>query len=335
MKAVTLSPEIDAVGQESHPAALVWQDRIPVAQEAMVPTLPGLFAHRLADYLALTKPRIAVLVLFTVGAGVLLAAAGDFPLAVLFHAVLGTALVASGASALNQWLERFSDARMQRTQDRPLPAGRLHPLEVFAFGSLVGAAGIVYLLFTLPSPCAAVAALFTFVCYVAIYTPLKSRTTLNTLVGAVSGAMPPVIGWCAVTGEITTGAMTLFAILFLWQVPHFLAIAWMYREEYAQAGLCMLPVVDPEGRFTARQMVVYCLALIPISLGPVLLANAGPFYIAGSLFLGLYFLRHALRFQASRTVEQARNVMRVSLFYLPGLLILLLLDRTVNLFIGR
>ncbi len=289
-----------------------------------------LASSRWADYLALTKPRIAVLVLFTVGAGVLLAAGAEWRVTVLFHAVFGTALVASGASALNQWLERFSDAQMRRTQDRPLPAGRLLPVEVLAFGLMLGSAGTVYLALSLPSPCAAAAAAFTFVCYVAIYTPLKSRTTLNTLVGAVPGAMPPVIGWCAVQGEVTLGAMTLFAILFLWQVPHFLAIAWMYRDEYARAGLRMLPVVDPDGRMTARQMIAYTLALIPISLGPVLLASAGPLYIGGALLLGLYFLRHVLRFQANRSFEQARKVMRVSLVYLPGLLATLLLDRCVS-----
>jgi protoheme IX farnesyltransferase len=308
MKVATLAPEPIEIHAEALPLA----------------------SSRWADYLALTKPRIAVLVLFTVGVGVLLAAGTEWRLAVLFHAVFGTALVASGASALNQWLECSSDGKMRRTQDRPLPGGRLQPLEVLAFGMVLGVAGTVYLIVTLPSPAAAVAAAFTFVCYVAIYTPLKRRTTLNTLVGAVPGAMPPVIGWCAVTGEVTTGAMTLFAILFLWQVPHFLAIAWMYREEYTRASLRMLPVVDPDGRMTARQMVAYTLALIPISLGPVLLDSAGPLYIGGALLLGLYFLWHALRFQASRSIEQARKVMRVSLVYLPGLLALLLLDRSVT-----
>jgi protoheme IX farnesyltransferase len=294
-----------------------------------------LASSRWADYLALTKPRIAVLVLFTVGAGVLLAAGTEWRLAVLIHAVFGTALVASGASALNQWLERSSDAQMRRTQDRPLPAGRLLPMEVLAFGLSLGVAGTVYLVVSLSSPCAAVAAAFTFVCYVFIYTPLKSRTTLNTLIGAVPGAMPPVIGWCAVKGEVETGALTLFAILFLWQVPHFLAIAWMYREEYAKAGLRMLPVIDPDGRMTARQMIAYTLALIPISLGPVLLASAGALYLSGALLLGLYFLRHALHFQASRSVEQARKMLRVSLVYLPGLLALLLLDRCVTALFAR
>jgi protoheme IX farnesyltransferase len=314
MKAAALAPEPVAIGSPEVPLA----------------------SRRWADYLALTKPRVAVLVLFTVGAGVLLASAPTFPVTILFHAVFGTALVASGASALNQWIERHADARMRRTQDRPLPAGRLQPLEVLAFGALLGVGGTVYLLLTLPSPCAAAAAAFTFVCYVGLYTPLKTRTTLNTLVGAVPGAMPPVIGWCAYEGRVTAGALTLFAIVFLWQVPHFLAIAWMYRDQYARAGMRMLPVVDPEGRLTARQMVLYCLALIPASLTPVLLNSAGVVYALGAVLLGSYFLAHALRFGARRSVGQARQVMRVSLVYLPGLLLLLLLDRSVTaLLLGR
>ncbi len=315
MKVVTLLPEPVAVPARSVAPAVT---------------------SRLADYVALTKPRVAVLVLFTVGAGVLLASAPLVPLALVFHAVFGTALVASGASALNQWLERFSDARMRRTHNRPLPAGRLQPLEVLLFGLLLGVGGEVYLLCALPSPTAAVLAGCTFVSYVCLYTPLKRVTTLNTLVGAVPGAMPPVIGWCAASGEVTPGALTLFAILFLWQVPHFLAIAWMYREEYARAGLCMLPVHDPAGGATGRHMVLYCLALVPVSLGPVLLHSAGPIYTAGALLLGLYFLRRACGFQAARTVGAARRVLRASLVYLPGLLLVLLFDRLFStLVLGR
>lgn len=293
-------------------------------------------ASRAADYLALAKPRVAVLVLFTVGLGVLLAAVPAVPLLVLFHAVFGTALVASGASALNQWIERYSDGRMRRTANRPLPAGRLLPAEVLAFGLLLGLVGVLYLLLTLPSPQAAVLAAFTFVAYVAVYTPLKSRTTLNTLIGAVPGAMPPVIGWCAVRGEVTPEALALFLILFLWQVPHFLAIAWMYREEYGRAGLCMLSVHDDDGSMTARQMVLYCLALTSASLSPALLGAGGLLYVVGALLLGLYFTRSTLAFQADRSVALARRVLRASLLYLPGLLLALLLDRAVHaLFLGR
>jgi protoheme IX farnesyltransferase len=282
---------------------------------------------RVADYVALTKPRVAVLVLFTVGAGALLAGGRDVSFVVVLHAVLGTALVAGGASALNQWVERHSDAHMRRTRGRPLPAGRLLPAEVLAFGTLLAVAGVAYLACTLRHPAAAVAAAFTFAAYVGVYTPLKSRTVLNTLVGAVPGAMPPVIGWCAVRGEVTTEAVNLFLVVFLWQVPHFLAIAWVYRDEYARAGLRMLPVVDRQGRRTAQQMVLYCLTLVLVSAAPVLRGDAGRLYFAGAVALGLAFLATTLGFQRVRSVGQARRVLRASLLYLPALFALLLVDR--------
>jgi protoheme IX farnesyltransferase len=281
---------------------------------------------RLADYLALTKPRVAVLVLFTVGAGVLLAGGAGVSLLVLFHTVFGTALVAGGASALNQLLERHSDALMRRTESRPLPAGRLQPLEVWLFGAGLGAAGVAYLAVTLRQPCTPLVAAFTFVAYVGVYTPLKSRTPFNTLVGAVPGALPPVIGWTAVRGSIGPEAWALFAVVFLWQVPHFLAIAWVYRADYARAGLCMLPVLDRDGVVTGRQMVVYSLALIPASFAPVLQGVAGPVYLGGALTLGLGFAACAARFARRPSDARARRVLRASLVYLPGVLALLLLD---------
>jgi heme o synthase len=314
MKAATLAPE--RVETTAAPVTL--------------PAAPG----RLADYVALTKPRIAVLVLFTVGAGVLLAGGSGVAWAVLFHAVFGTALVASGASALNQWLERDSDARMRRTRNRPLPAGRLSSLEVLAFGTLLGVVGTVYLLLTLRSPLAALVAAVTFVLYVAVYTPLTRYTTLNTLIGAIPGAMPPVIGWCAASGEITPGALALFGIVFVWQIPHFLAIAWMYRDEYGRAGLLMLPVVDRDGRATGWRMVLCCLALIPVSLAPVLLGSAGLVYVTGAVVLGLCFLEKAWRFATTRSDVAAKNVLRASLLVLPGLLLVLLFDRALYSFLA-
>jgi heme o synthase len=281
---------------------------------------------RLSDYLALAKLRVAVLVLFTVGAGVLLAAGPEVDLLVLFHAVLGTALVAAGASALNQLLERHSDALMRRTENRPLPSGRLQPVEVALFGMALGLVGVLYLAVTLRQPCTPLLAAFTFAAYVGVYTPLKSRTTLNTLVGAVPGALPPVIGWTAVHGTFGPGAWALFAVVFIWQVPHFLAIAWMYREDYARAGLRMLPVSDADGIQTGRHMVVYCLALIPASLVPVAQGFAGPVYLSGALVLGIAFLASAAGFARSPSVARARRLLRASLVYLPGLLVLLLLD---------
>jgi protoheme IX farnesyltransferase len=291
---------------------------------------PALSRPRLADYLELAKPRVAVLVLFTVGAGVLLASIGrDFSFLVLLHTVLGTALVAAGASALNQWLESDSDALMRRTENRPLPSGRLQAVEVFVFGLALGLGGVLYLALALSHILAALIAAVTFVLYVAVYTPLKRRTPLNTLIGAVPGALPPLIGWCAVRGDLTREAGVLFLILFLWQVPHFLAIAWMYRAEYARAGLCMLPVVDRDGRRTGQNMILYCLALLAVSLQPVLLGEASLLYLVGAVLLGLTFLATALGFRRWRTHCQARRVLRASLLYLPGLLALLLLDRAL------
>jgi protoheme IX farnesyltransferase len=283
---------------------------------------------RALDYLALTKPRIAVLVLFTVGAGVLLAGGAAVSLALLLHTVVGTALVAGGASALNQLLERQTDARMRRTENRPLPAGRLLPVEVLLFGLLLAVGGVVYLL-VLSRPLAALVATITCILYVGVYTPLKRCTTLNTLIGAVPGALPPVIGWTAVRGVFDAEAWTLFFIVFLWQVPHFLAIAWMYRDQYARAGLCMLPVLDRNGSQTSWRMISYCLGLIPVSLAPVALGHAGWFYLAGALVLGTAFLASAFAFWRHRGQSRARLVLRASLLYLPLLLLFLLVDRAL------
>jgi protoheme IX farnesyltransferase len=282
---------------------------------------------RAADYLALTKPRIAAMALLTVAAGALLAGGREVPVLPLLHALLGAALAAAGASALNQWMERDTDGLMRRTRNRPLPAGRLQPAEVFVLGLVLSVGGVVYLAITLATPAAAIVAAITVASYVGLYTPLKSRTTINTLVGAVPGALPPLIGWCAVRGNVTVEAGNLFLLLFVWQVPHFLAIAWIYRDEYARAGLCMLPVVDRTGHHTARQMVLYCLTLLPVSLAPVVLGDAGRIYLAGALGLGLVFLTTTLLFWRTRSAIDARRVVRASLVYLPAVLALLLVDR--------
>ncbi|MBY0524942.1 MAG: heme o synthase [Gemmataceae bacterium] len=293
----------------------------------LLPTsAPPLAAARPADYLELIRPKVSLLVLFTVAAGVYLAALGSPDPGVLLHALLGTALVAAGASSLNQFLERHTDALMTRTENRPLPGGRLQPAVVLVLGTMLTITGLAYLTLTLKQPTAALVAGFTFATYVFLYTPLKRRTPLNTLVGAVPGALPPVIGWTAVRGTIDAEAIALFLIVFLWQVPHFLAIAWIYRDQYAQAGMLMLPVVDREGTRTSRQMVRYCLALIPVSLLPALLGMAGPIYIIGAVLLGLFFLRSSFGFARNSSTGQARRVLRASLVYLPALLLLLLLD---------
>jgi protoheme IX farnesyltransferase len=293
---------------------------------------PAAFAlprTRVADYVELTKPRIAVLVLFTVAAGAVLAGGGSVYLPVLLHTLFGTGLVAAGASALNQLLERNSDARMRRTENRPLPAGRMQPLEVLAFGFTLGLGGVIYLAVTIQRPWAALIAAVTFISYVFIYTPLKRRTPLNTLVGAVPGALPPLIGWAAIRGTIDPEAWALFFIIFLWQVPHFLAIAWIYREDYAHARLRMLPVLDPDGTRTGRQMLTYSLALIPTSLAP-LMFGAGFIYLSGAVLLGLYFVIRAAGFRRNHSLREARRVLRGSLVYLPSLFALLVLDGVIR-----
>jgi heme o synthase len=285
----------------------------------------SLFSH-LVGYVELTKPRISSMVLVTVAAGAVLGSAGLPDGWLLWHTLFGTALVAAGASALNQLLERDSDACMERTENRPLPSGRLGLIEVLVFGILFGVGGIGYLALSLPHPLAAITAAFTFLIYVFVYTPLKRKTSLNTLIGAVPGALPPVIGWVAVRGMIDPQALGLFAILFFWQIPHFLAIAWIYREDYRRAGLCMLPVVDRMGGLTGRQMVAYCSALIPASLSPFIWGQTSATYLTGVILLGGGFLAFTIAFWYQRTTERARGVLRASLIYLPVLLALLLLD---------
>jgi len=282
---------------------------------------------RWLDFVELTKPRIGLMVLFTVAIGGLLAKPGAVEWIELMHAVIGAALVASGASALNQWLECRSDALMRRTENRPLPARRLSSGEVLGFGIVLSVVGLAYMLVVMAHLLAAVVTAVTLVSYVAVYTPLKRKTSLNTLVGAVPGALPPVIGWTALTGTLDVGALILFLIVFLWQVPHFLAIAWIYRKDYARAGLKMLPGVDDDGSATARQMVIYTLALITCSLLPVLLRDASIMYAFGALGMGVYFLRSIWGFLGERSDAQARRVLHASLIYLPAVMMLLLFER--------
>jgi protoheme IX farnesyltransferase len=281
---------------------------------------------RCADYLQLTRPRLCAMVLLTVGTGTILASLGRPDWRIVTHVLVGTALVAAGASALNQWLEREVDARMRRTRDRPLPAGRLQPCEVLVFGVACASGGVAYLAVTLAHPLAAAVALLTFLIYVGLYTPLKRHTPVNTLVGAIPGALPPVIGWTAVRGSVGVEAGILFGVLLLWQVPHFLAIAWIHRADYRRACLCMLPCVDSQGSTTGRQMIAYSLALLATSLMPAVVGGAGLVYLAGAVVLGVGFVACAVGFFKRRSVAQARLVLRASLIYLPGLLALWMLD---------
>lgn len=280
---------------------------------------------RLADYLELTKPRVAVLVLVTVVVGAVVASGGTPDFWRLLHAVLGTAFVAAAGSALNQYLERDTDAQMRRTRNRPLPTGRLAPAAACRFAAVLAIGGLAYLALAVNVLTAVVGAV-TFVLYVFAYTPLKRRTSLNTLVGAVPGALPPVMGWAAVRGSLDPEAGLLFLIVFLWQFPHFLAIAWLYREDYARAGLKMLPVVDWGGKTTGRQMVSYTMALVPVSLAPSALGLAGPVYFFGALALSTLLLACCLSFTLFESRAKARYLLRASLVYLPLLMALLMLD---------
>jgi protoheme IX farnesyltransferase len=282
----------------------------------------------------LTRPRPSVMVLLTVAASFCLASAGAPNLARLLHTVFGTALVVAGATALNQFLERQSDALMERTRNRPLPSARLRPEEVLLFGVGLALTGLAYLALMVRQPLATLGTGAALAVYVFLYTPLKQKTTLNTLVGAVPGAMPPVIGWTAVTNSLDPAAVVLFAVLFLWQVPHFLAIAWIYRDDYTRAGLCMLPVLDPNGDRTARQMVGYCLALLPVSMIPSALGWASTVYRLVAAVLGVGFVTCAVSFLHTRSVIQARLVLRMSLVYLPVLLAVLLVAGRVQSWAG-
>jgi protoheme IX farnesyltransferase len=283
-----------------------------------------------ADVVALAKPRIAVMVLFTVAIGALLAQRGAPDLRQLAHTLIGVGLVACSANALNQYLERRTDALMRRTESRPLPSGRMSPSEVLFVGVTLGVVGLVYMAVMVHQPLATALTALTLVSYVGIYTPLKRMTTLNTLIGAAPGAMPPLIGWASVTGRLDQQALGLFLILFLWQVPHFLAIAWLYRDDYGRAGLKMLPVGDPDGKQTARHMVTYAWTLTLASLWPILCGSAGPLYAIGAAALGLSFLAATIGFAYEKSRTQARRVLHASLLYLPAILALMLAENWIG-----
>jgi protoheme IX farnesyltransferase len=279
------------------------------------------------DLAELFKIRLTFLVLFTTLAGFYLGQPGATDYALLFHTLLGTALVAASAAGLNQLLERDIDAKMRRTENRPLPGGRMHPDEVLLVSFFCGVAGLFYLLGFVNLPTSLLAAL-TLGLYVFAYTPLKSRSTLNTLVGALPGALPPVIGWTAARGEIVFESAQLFAVLFLWQIPHFLAIAWLYRADYEAAGLKMLPVLDPEGRSTGRQAIIHILALIPVTLFPSFWGVTGTFSAYAALILGAGFLWFAVQFYRDRSDRTARRLFFASIAYLPLLLAIMAYDKS-------
>jgi protoheme IX farnesyltransferase len=282
---------------------------------------------KIAAFTELTKPGITRLVVLTTGAGFYLGshASIDFPR--FFATLIGTALVASGTSALNQYVERDLDALMRRTSGRPLPSGRLTPREALVFSTTLAIAGLAVLLFAVNVLTTLVVAA-TLVSYLFIYTPMKRVTSLSTLVGAVPGALPILAGWTASGAPLTTGAWSLFWILFLWQIPHFLALAWIYREDYQRGGFRMLTLTDPDGHRTGRQSFIYALALVPVSMLPTLAGITGPFYFAAAFGLGAMLVVMSARLMLKRSLIDARRLFLASVIYLPILLILMVVDAT-------
>lgn len=298
------------------------------APVALVVRPQAALSARAVAYLDLTKPRIAALVLVVVAVSGWVARWGAPDLIVLLHALIGTALVAGSSGAVNQWIERRRDARMRRTRGRPLPSGRLTEPQVLSFAAITLVAGLAYLAIVV-TPLTAVLGLATWVLYVAAYTPLKVRTPLNTHVGAVAGAMPVLMGWAAAGGVWDVRAAALFFMLFLWQFPHFMAIAWLYREEYARAGMKMLTVVDTTGRRAGMLAAVTGLVLIPVSLAPAFFSPGASLYAFGAIVLGVFQFAAAVAFATSRDELSARRLLQMSLIYLPALLLLLVLTPLV------
>ncbi len=287
------------------------------------------------DYLELTKPRITWLILMSTGIGYFFGLPGrsnwweflkHVPYFSLLFTIIGTGLLASGTAALNQWYEREADRKMRRTAMRPLPSGRMTPGSALIFGAALSVAGFFALWLGVNLVSALIGA-FTLSSYLFLYTPMKQRTWWSTTVGAIPGAMPPLIGYAAAAGSIDRESLVLGAILFLWQFPHFYSIAWMYKEDYAKAGIRMLPVVEPDGRSTARQIVLYGIALIPVSLFPGILGMTGRVYLIGASILGLWFLYSGVRVALERSTARARTVLLTSVLYLPLIYGLMLIDR--------
>ncbi len=275
----------------------------------------------------LVKARLTTLVLLTTLAGFYLASSEAMEITLLLHTLVGTALLACGSSVLNQYIERHHDAKMPRTERRPLPAGLMHPEKAFWFGVVLSVAGSLYT-WLLVNLLTCILGTLTLLLYIFVYTPLKRWTSFNTIVGAIPGAIPPLMGWTAVRGSLDAGGWALFLILFLWQLPHFLAIAWMYKEEYGQAGYVMLPNVDPSGKKTAFHALVYTLILVPCSLLVVYFNVAGGIYAVGALLLGLGFIWQSVKFSWTLDRTRARQLFFYSIIYLPLLLLLMTFDKT-------
>lgn len=280
------------------------------------------------DYLELTKPRVTALVLITTVVGYYMASGPGVAVLGLLHAVFGTALVAGGASAFNQYIERHHDARMYRTRERPLANRRLSESEALVFSVLISVAGIAYL-FLFANPVTGALAAGTLILYVAVYTPLKRSTALATVVGAVPGAAPPVLGWTAAGGALDGMAFALFLILFLWQLPHFLAIAWIYDEDYTRGGFPHLTISHSGANAASRQIILYCSTLVPVSLLPTSLEVTGAAYMFGALLAGLIYLGYGIALAVFRTPLAARRLLKASVIYLPALFLLMVIDKVI------
>jgi heme o synthase len=289
--------------------------------------LPGV--SRAWAYISLTKPDVTFLVVLTTVAGFYLGSETPLDRVLLLHTLLGTTLVAAGTAALNHYFERSSDARMRRTSSRPIPLGQLRPAEALVFGAGLALMGTAYLAL-LANGLASVLAIAASITYLGVYTPLKKRTTLATAIGAFPGAVPPLIGWAAARGSLSLEAWILFGILFLWQFPHFLAIAWMYREDYARGGIRMLPVVDPAGTATFTQIVVTAALLVPVSLLPAVVGMAGIRYFFGAVLLGMVLVQVCLWAARTKSNARAKWLMHATVAHIPLLLGLLMLDKLVR-----
>ena len=282
--------------------------------------------ERLAAFAELTKPRIAVMLVLTSAAGFYLGTPGNFDSVLFANTMIAITLLAFGVATLNQYWERDIDRLMERTATRPIPTGRVTPTEALVFGVVQCAIAELYLLLFV-NALTAFLGLIVIVGYVLVYTPLKTRTSASTAIGALPGALPPLMGWTAAANEITMGAWALFAMQYLWQFPHFLAIAWMYREEYAKAGIKMLPVLDPDGTLTARQIVLFTIMLVPVSLAPFFLGISGVIFLVGASILGVLFLIVSIRAARAKTKESAKQLLLASVIYLPLLFILMVADK--------
>ena len=272
--------------------------------------------EKLAAYVELTKPRIAFMLVLTSAAGFYLGSTQGFNFALFTNAMIGIALLAFGVATLNQYIERKTDALMDRTARRPLPTNKILPNEALVFGIVQCAVAELYLLF-LVNGLTAFLGLIVIVGYVLLYTPLKTRTSASTAIGALPGAMPPLMGWTSAADSINLGAWTLFALLFLWQFPHFLAIACMYKEQYAKAGIKMLPALEKDGKITARQIVVFSILMVPVSFAPFFIGMSGIYYLIGAAVLGAWFLWTSIEAARAKTVEKSRKLLLVSVLYLP------------------